>query len=131
LRLIRALQQIVVVVDDNHWIREAIERLLKAAEFCAVAFSSAESALESGLLARSSCLITDVRLEGMQGLDLLSRIKLSYPTLPVIVISGHLDEQIKQRALSGGAAVVLSKPLDPDGLLHAIQSAIVCSRRDI
>jgi CheY-like chemotaxis protein len=67
----------------------------------------------------------------MQGLDLLSRIKLSYPTLPVIVISGHLNEQIKQRALSGGAAIVLSKPLDPDGLLHAIQSAIVSSQRDI
>ena len=119
------------MVDDDYRIRAAIEGLLKAAEFRAIAFSSAESALESGLLAQSSCLITDVRLEGMQGLDLLRRSKLSYPKLPVIVISGHLDEQIKLRALSGGAAIVLSKPLDPDGLLQAIQTAILCSNRDI
>ena len=125
--MVRATQQIVVVVDDDSQVREAIEGLLKSAEFGPVAFSSAESALASGLLAQSKCLITDVRLEGMQGLDLQRQVKDAYPMLPVIIITGHLDEEIRQSALSDGAVAVLYKPLNPDDLLQAIHVAIANS----
>jgi two-component system, LuxR family, response regulator FixJ len=127
---IRSTQQIVVVVDDDSQIRESLENLLKAAEFRPAAFSSAESALESGLLAESSCLITDVRLEGMQGPELQRRVKLAYPKLPVIIITGHRDEKMKQGALSGGTASVLYKPLDPDALIQAVHAAIASARMD-
>jgi len=126
--LISPAHQIVVVVDDDSQVRDAVEGLLKSADFSPVAFSSAESALESELLARSKCLITDVRLPGMQGLDLQRRVNAAYPKLPVIIITGHLDDQIRQSALSDGATAVLYKPLNPDVLLQAIHVAIANSK---
>ena len=121
----------VIVVDDDFRVREALESLLKSAEFSSVAFSSAEDLLESGSFAEASCVITDVRMPGMQGLELQRRIKREYPKLPVIVITGHRDEQTRQRALAEGAAVVLYKPLDPNDLLRAVNSAMSDSEKDI
>jgi FixJ family two-component response regulator len=121
----------VIVVDDDLQVREALESLLKSAEFSSVAFSSAEDLLESGSLAEASCVITDVRMPGMQGLELQRRINREYPKLPVIVITGHRDEQTRQRALAEGAAVVLYKPLDPNYLFHALYSAMSDSEKDI
>ena len=121
----------VIVVDDDFRVREALESLLKAAEFSSVAFSSAEDLLESGSLTEASCVITDVRMPGMQGLELQRRIKHEYPKLPVIVITGNRDEQTRQRALTEGAAVVLYKPLDPNDLFHALYLAMSDSEKDI
>jgi FixJ family two-component response regulator len=114
----------VVVVDDDAQVRESLEGLLKSADFMAAAFSSAEEALQSAILAEASCLITDVRMPGMQGLELQRRIKHDYPELPVIIITGHRDEHVRQSALSDGAIALLYKPFDPNDLLHAIQEAI-------
>ena len=121
----------VIVVDDDFQVREALESLLKSAEFRSVAFSSAEDLLESGFLAEASCVITDVRMPGMQGLELQRRIKREYPKLPVIMITGNRDEQTRQRGLSEGAAVLLYKPLDPNDLLGAVYSAMSDSEKDI
>jgi len=114
----------VLVVDDDIHVREALEGLLKSARVRSATFSSAEEVLESGKLAEASCVISDVRMPGMHGVELLRRIKQDYPTLPVIMISGHRDEQVKQSALTEGAAVFLFKPLEPDHLLHAVHSAL-------
>jgi FixJ family two-component response regulator len=97
---------------------------LKSADLSAVAFSSAEEALQSALLAEASCLITDVRMPGMHGLELQRRIKRDFPELPVILISGHRDKQIKQSVLSEGAAALFYKPFDPNDLLRAIHEAM-------
>ena len=121
----------VIVVDDDLQVREALESLLKSAEFSSVAFSSAEDLLESGSLAEASCVITDVRMPGMQGLELQIRIKREYPKLPVIMITGNRDEQTRQRALSEGATVLLYKPLDPNDLFHALYAAISNSEEDM
>jgi two-component system nitrogen regulation response regulator GlnG len=97
---------------------------LKSADFSTAAFSSAEEALRSAILAEASCLITDVRMPGMHGLELQRRIKHDYPELPVILITGHRDEYARQSALSDGAVALLYKPFDPNDLLRAIQKAI-------
>ena len=120
---------IVIVVDDDSKVRESLESLLKASSFTAVLFSSAEKALQSGILAQASCLITDVRMPGIQGLELQQLVKRDYPKLPVIVITGHRDEQVRQSALSAGAVCVLNKPFDPIILLHAIHTGILGSAR--
>lgn len=114
----------MIVVDDDAQVRESLESLLKSADFGAAAFSSAEEALESAILAEASCLVTDVRMPGMHGLELQRLIKRNYPALPVILITGHRDEQIRQSILSDGAVALLYKPFDPDDLLRTIHEAI-------
>jgi FixJ family two-component response regulator len=114
----------VIVVDDDSQIRESLENLLKSAEFGTAAFSTAEDALQSGILAKASCLITDVRMPGMNGLELQRRIKREYPRLPVIVITAHCDEKIRESALSEGAVTLLFKPFDANYLLLCIQEAM-------
>jgi FixJ family two-component response regulator len=114
----------VIVVDDDPQIRESLESLLKSAEFGAVAFPSAADALESAILAEASCVVTDVRMPGMNGLELQRRIKRDYPKLPIILITAHRDEEVRQSALSEGAVDLLLKPFDPNDLLRSIQVAI-------
>jgi two-component system nitrogen regulation response regulator GlnG len=124
-------EHMVFVVDDDSEIREALESLLRSAEFSAVTFSSAEDVLKSGLLAEASCLITDTLMPGMPGLELLRRIQREYPKLPAIIITGHSDEQTRQNALSGGAVAFIYKPVDPNDLLRAVYSAIANSEKAI
>lgn len=120
----RSVDQIVIVVDDDSQIRESLQSLLHAAEFVTAVFSSAEDVLRSGMVAQASCLISDVRMPGMDGLELLRRIKHDDPGLPVIMITGHHDEHIRVSALANGAARLLYKPFDPDDLLAIVQTAI-------
>jgi FixJ family two-component response regulator len=120
-------EHLVIVVDDDPKIRESLENLLKAAGFTAAVFPSAEETLQSGSLAQASCLITDVRMPGIQGLELQRLVKRDYPALPVIVITGHRDDHVRQNALSAGAASFLYKPFDPKTLLHAIHTGISSS----
>jgi two-component system response regulator FixJ len=118
-------------VDDDPQVRESLESLLKSADFCAVVFSAAEEALQSAVLAEACCLITDVRMPGMHGPELQLRIKAKYPELPVILITGHRDEQIRQSVLSEGAVALLYKPFDPDDLLRTIHGAVYDSSKAI
>jgi FixJ family two-component response regulator len=120
----------VIVVDDDFQVREALESLLRSAEFSVVTYSSADSALTSPFLAEASCLITDIRMPGMPGLELQRLIKHEHPELPAIIITGHDDEQTRQSALSGGATAVLYKPIDSDELLRALHSAIARPKKD-
>ena len=117
----------VVVVDDDAKMRESLESLLQSAEFSVAVFASAEDTLESLILAEASCLITDVRMPGMHGLDLQRRVKRDFPRLPVIVITGNYDEQVEMRALADGAVRLLYKPFDPGDLVSSIHLAIARS----
>ena len=96
---------------------------MESAGFAPVVFSSAEEFLQSGKLAEATCLITDVRMPGMDGIELQRRIRLERPQLPVIFISGHHDDAIRQRTLGGGAVEFLYKPFDGEDLLKAIGRA--------
>ncbi|HUA20612.1 MAG TPA: response regulator [Bryobacteraceae bacterium] len=115
---------IVAAVDDDFRVRESIKSLLESAGYAPVVFSSGEEFLESGTLAAATCVITDVRMPGMDGIELQRRIRLERPALPVILISGHHDAQVRQTAIDEGAVAVLYKPFDATDLLKTVQSAL-------
>src|SRR5216683_4531493 len=105
-------KHIVVGVDDDFRVRESIESLVESAGFAPLVFSSAEAFLQSGKLNEAICLITDVRMPGMDGIELQRRVRLERPKLPIIFISAHFDVEIRQRALDGGAVDFMYKPFD-------------------
>jgi FixJ family two-component response regulator len=115
---------LVAAVDDDFRVRESIESLLESAGYAPVVFSSAEEFLGSGTLATASCVITDVRMPGMDGVELQRRIKVLRPTLPVILLSAHHNTDIRRQAIDEGAAAFLYKPFDATDLLKIIQSAV-------
>jgi FixJ family two-component response regulator len=117
-------KHVVVSVDDDFRVRESIERLVDSAGYAPLVFSSAEDFLDSGTLAGATCLITDVRMPGMDGIELQRRVRLERPKLPVIFISAHSDDEIRKRALDGGAVDFMYKPFDGADLLSAIARAL-------
>jgi FixJ family two-component response regulator len=119
-----ATRHVVVGVDDDFRIRESIESLVESAGYASRIFASAEEFLNSGALAGAKCLITDVRMPGIDGIELQRRVRLERPKLPVIFITAHYDEAIRKRALNDGAVEFLSKPFDAADLLEAIQAAL-------
>jgi FixJ family two-component response regulator len=120
-------KQSVVAVDDDFRVRESIESLVESAGYAPLMFSSAEEFLQSGTLVGAMCLITDVRMPGMNGIELQRRIRIERPDLPVIFISAHNDDETRQRAFDEGAASFLYKPFDAGELLEAIRLALANS----
>lgn len=119
---------VVAAVDDDFRVRESIKSLLESAGYAPLVFSSAEEFLQSGTLARATCVITDVRMPGMDGIELQRRIRLERPLLPVILISAHHSAEVRQAAINEGAVDVLYKPFDAADLLKIIQLALTKSR---
>jgi FixJ family two-component response regulator len=118
---------IVAAVDDDFRVRESLTSLLESAGYAPVVFSSAEEFLQSGTLAVATCVITDVRMPGMDGIELQRRIRLERPALPVILITAHHNAEVRQTAIDEGAVDVLNKPFDATDLLKIIQSALTAS----
>jgi FixJ family two-component response regulator len=114
----------VVGVDDDFRVRESIESLIESAGYSPLLFASAEEFLGSGALKAAVCLITDVRMPGMDGLELQRRVRNDRPKFPVIFISAHYDERTRERALDGGAVCFLYKPFDAAELLRVVQAAV-------
>jgi FixJ family two-component response regulator len=121
-------RQLVIIVDDDFGIRESLLSLLKTAGHKASVFSSAEEFLQSGVLAAAECVITDVWMPGMDGIELQARIRLARPQLPVIFVSAHDTVELRQRALSGGAMDFLPKPFNGEELLALIRKAFTISQ---
>jgi FixJ family two-component response regulator len=121
---------IIVGVDDDRRIRESLESLFESAGFASFVFHSAEELLRSGKLLTAGCLITDIRMPGMDGIELQQRIRLDRPYLPLIFLSGHLNDEIRRRAIAGGAFAVIGKPFDPEKLLETIHRAVDERRGD-
>ena len=115
---------IVAAVDDDYRVRESIESLVASAGHIPLVFASAEEFLQSGAPESAICLITDVRMPGIDGLELQRRVKLKYPRLPVIFMTAHYDNEIRQRAHAQGAVGFLHKPFDAADLLGAIELAL-------
>jgi FixJ family two-component response regulator len=120
-------RQFVVAVDDDFRVRESIESLVESAGYAPLMFSSAEEFLQSGTLPGARCLITDVRMPGINGIELQRRIRIERPDLPVIFISAHNDDETRRRAFDEGAASFLYKPFDAGELLEAIRVALANS----
>ena len=115
---------LVAVVDDDERMRAALQGLLRAAGLEAQTFASAEEFLESGEPRRCRCLIADIRMPGMSGLDLQVALKADRIAIPIIFITAHGDERMRMQALRSGAAEFLAKPFDDEVLLEAVQAAL-------
>jgi FixJ family two-component response regulator len=115
---------LIAFVDDDPLAREALEGFLKVSGFTPDIFSSAEEFLQSGRLHETSCLITDIHLPGMSGLQLQSRLAGSSSRIPVIVITAFPDDRVRERALSAGAICFLDKPFNTGDLLTCIHSVL-------
>jgi FixJ family two-component response regulator len=114
----------ISVVDDDASIRSALKSLMRSACYEVEAFASAEEFLASEQLSDTACLILDVALPGMSGLDLQNLLHSERRHIPIIFITAQGDEASRQRALEGGAVDFLNKPVRRAALFKAIQSAI-------
>jgi FixJ family two-component response regulator len=114
----------VCVVDDDDSILRALRRLLGATGFRVETFSSAEQFLKSEHRGRADCLVLDVHLSGLSGLDLQERLATSGVSTPVVIITAHDEEPTRERAERAGAIEYLRKPFDDDSLIDAIHKAI-------
>jgi FixJ family two-component response regulator len=114
----------VLVVEDDDSMREAIERLLNAAGFGCAAYASADTLLARGVYEDSACVICDLRLPGMSGLELLATLRERGISLPFILITAHDSPGLRQEAMRCGAAAYLAKPFRGTTLLEAVRGAI-------
>ena len=114
----------ISVVDDDESLRESLEGLLKSLGYAVAVFSSAESFLGSQALAKTNCLILDVRMPGMSGPELQRELKGRRPQIPIIFITAHGDEEVITRVMADGAVDCLLKPFSEDCLLNAIGLAL-------
>ena len=112
----------ISVVDDDESVREAISDLMDSMGLRTEVFSSAEEFLNSGGLRHTTCLILDVRMPGMSGLELQSHLNATGSQVPIIFISAHDDGEAQSRALEAGAVDFLKKPFSEDALLRALRA---------
>jgi FixJ family two-component response regulator len=119
-----AKSPLISVVDDDEAVRESVRGLLRSVRFGVEVFASAEEFLRSLRAAETHCLILDVRMPGMSGLELQDRLAASHPEIPIIFITSHGDEELRSRALRGGAVDYLLKPFSEEALLNAVQTAL-------
>ena len=117
-------QPVVAIVDDDVSILRALGRLLYSMGWHSVTFSSAEAFLQTGMQASPDCLVLDVWLPGMTGVELLEHLAATGSTLPAVIITGRDDLQMRMRAMQARAAAYLLKPLDGQDLLQALQEAL-------
>src|SRR6266850_2158093 len=116
--------RVVAVVDDDASLRRSFRNLLMSAGFRVETFESAEVFLESGAPDHTGCLVLDLRMPGMGGLGLLRHLAESGTRIPVIILTAHGDDDMRQRTLQAGATALLEKPVGGPVLLEAIRSAL-------
>jgi FixJ family two-component response regulator len=114
----------VAIVDDDDSMRNALDGLLKAVGLPARAFASAEEFLKSGQQHETSCLIADIRMPGMSGLELQAQLNDERCRIPIIFITAHGDAKMRMQALRAGAVEFLSKPFDEEVLLESVRAAL-------
>lgn len=115
---------LVSVVDDDESVRESLPDLLREFGFDASAFSSAEEFLSSGTLGQTKCLLLDIAMPGMSGLDLQQELRRRRESIPIIFITGQKDEVSREQAFQQGAVQFLYKPFSDTALLDALNSAV-------
>ncbi|CAN7716739.1 response regulator [Phyllobacterium sp. LjRoot231] len=115
---------LVVCVEDDEPVRDALRGLLRASGMRVAAFASAEEFLASTELQTAACLVTDIQLGGISGLDLLDKLSGMTRRIPSILITAHSDVAIGDRARSSGALRIFLKPVSPTDLLEAIRTAL-------
>ena len=117
-------KNLISVVDDDESIRRTTTRLIESFGFRAAAFESADSFLRSGQLRDTACLIVDVQMPGMNGLQLQSHLAAEGRGIPVIFITAYDDKESRRRAMQAGAVAFLGKPFSDEQLLQTIRSTL-------
>ena len=118
---------LVAIVDDDKSIRNATQDLLKAAGFSTATFEDAESFLGSTSRARAACVVADMRMPRMSGLQLRQALVASGRGIPTIIITAHPEELTQARAREAGITCYLTKPFTPDELLECVREALTKS----
>jgi FixJ family two-component response regulator len=116
--------KMVAIVDDDDLMRGALQGLLKAVGLPAQAFASAEEFLKSGQQRQAGCLITDIRMPGMTGLELQAKLNSENCRIPIIFITAHGDEKMRMQALRAGAVEFMAKPFNDEALLESVRAAL-------
>src|SRR6266487_604820 len=114
----------IAIIDDDDLMRSALQGLLKEAGFAARPFGSAEEFLSSNEHRHAACLIADIRMPGMSGLDLQARLNAAEIRIPTIFITAHGDARMRMQALRAGAVEFLTKPFDDEVLLESVRAAL-------
>jgi len=121
---IQGKTNLVAIVDDDDLMRSALQGLLKAVGLPARAFASAEEFLKSGQQHETACLIADIRMPGISGLELQAKLNADHCRIPTIFITAHGDEKMRMQALRAGAVEFMAKPFDDEVLLESVRAAL-------
>jgi FixJ family two-component response regulator len=116
--------KVVAIVDDDDLMRSALQGLLKAVGLPARTFASAEEFLMSGQQHEAACLIADIRMPGMSGLELQAKLNADHCRIPTIFVTAHGDARMRMQALRAGAVEFLAKPFDNEALLESVRAAL-------
>jgi FixJ family two-component response regulator len=116
--------KLVAIVDDDDSVRSALHGMLKAVGLPTLTFASAEEFLNSGQQHLTSCLIADIRMPGISGLELQAKLNADNCRIPTIFITAHGDAQMRMQALRAGAVEFLAKPFDDEALLDTVRAAL-------
>jgi FixJ family two-component response regulator len=120
----------ISIVDDDESVRQGIEGLVRAVGYIAQSFKSASDFLESDAARRTSCLIVDMQMPGMTGLELYRRLVASGTPVPTILVTAYPDDRIRAQAFKAGVKSYLGKPFSENELLDAMQSALRHGKSD-
>jgi len=121
---IQSTKKLVAIVDDDDLMRSALQGMLKSVGLPSQAFASAEEFLQSGAQQQTTCLIADIRMPGISGLELQAKLNAERCRIPTIFITAHGDTKMRMQALRAGAVEFLSKPFDDEALLGSIRAAL-------
>ena len=119
---------IVALVDDDARVRESLKYLLYSAGIEPRLFRSAEEALQPGELDSVCCLVTDIRMPGLDGCELQRRVAAMFPALPVVFVTAHPDDEVRSHAIAQGAFAFFYKPVDGEEFLGTVDAAVKWSR---
>lgn len=114
----------IVIVDDDRSVQIALQDLIESEGLSTLCFGSAEQFLDSGAQHKAACLIADIRMPGMSGLELQTKLKAERIRVPIIFITAHGDSKVQAQALRDGALKFLAKPFDNTVLLEAVHAAL-------
>jgi len=117
-------EPLVAIVDDDASVRQSAGRLIRSVGYRAEAFGSAQEFLDSGRAANAACLILDVRMPGMDGLELQRHLGGNDPAIPVVFITARASDDEERRALQAGAVAFLRKPVGKDALLTVLRAVL-------
>jgi FixJ family two-component response regulator len=116
--------KLIAIVDDDKSVQSALQDLVESEGLSTLCFGSAEQFLDSGAQRNAACLIADIRMPGMSGLELQAKLKADRCRIPIIFITAHGDAKMQTQALREGALKFLAKPFDNTVLLEALHAAI-------